>query len=311
MTACFADSTSDVCHTSTPMSKSSSSSSDTTALTWPAVSSPLEGLEDLYIHRFVGIVNMRKAVKSQSDKLQAGDSNQQYLVFRPVTEDDLAKIDRARQSIGSNTRMAHYIDEDLLIVKLMPSAGHEGAHVNFGKKLCSKTISMGMTDEDLYGLGSTRFPGRRSSKEGDSAYKPLSRGNRSDWPTIVIESGLSESLRHLRADAKWWLENSGGDVGIVILISIKEAQRNLLIEKWELALAPNRPITRAFNNPNTLIPTKMQEIRIDSNIVVTGAPLVLEFRKIFLRPPTPPENDIVFTVQDLSAWATQYWAGLG
>jgi hypothetical protein len=271
----------------------------------------LEGLEDLYIHRFVGTVNMRKAVKSQSDKLQAGDSNQQYLIFRPVTEDDLAKIDRARRSIGCHTRMAHYIDEDLLIVKLMPSAGHEAAHLNFGKKLGNKTISMGMADEDLYCLGGTRFPGRRSSKEGDSAYKPPSRRNKSDWPTIVIESGLSESLRHLRADAKWWLENSGGDVDIVILISIKEEQRNLLIERWERApLAQGRPITRAFNNPNTLIPTKMQEIRIDSNIVVTGGPLVLGFQKIFLRPPIPPENGIIFTAQDLSVWATKYWDGL-
>jgi len=35
----------------------------------------MEGLEDVDIQLFVGIANMRKIVKSQSDKLQAGDSN--------------------------------------------------------------------------------------------------------------------------------------------------------------------------------------------------------------------------------------------
>ena len=59
--------------------------------------------------------------------------------------------------------------------------------------------------------GAGRFEGRKSSKEGDKAYKPLpARRRDEDWPTIVFESGLSESLRRLRVDARWWLEKSGG-----------------------------------------------------------------------------------------------------
>ena len=308
MTACFADSGSDACYTSIAMSKSSSSSSDSSALALTE-SSPLEGLEDLCIQRFAGIANMRKAVKSQSDKLQAGDSNQQYLIFRPVTENDLAKIDQARDSIGKHTRMAHDTDTKILIVKLMPSASHEGAHGNFTSLLIAKLIGMGMSALDLYTLGATRFAGRRSFKEGDSAFKPLTRQNENDWPTIVIESGLSESLRRLRADARWWLENSGGDVRIVVIISINKAQKTLLIERWRAPLAQTKPVTGAFNNPNTLIPTKMQEITISSN-AVNGAPLVLGFQDIFLRQAIPPEADITYTAQDLLAWATQFWAGL-
>src|SRR6266487_1030696 len=127
MTTCFADSSSEA-HTSIAMSKSSSSSSASVP-TPPAETSPMEGLENCYIHRFVGIANMQKIVKSQSDMLQAGDSDQQYLVFRPVKKDDLDKIDRTRHGKGRNIRMTHYTDEDLLVVKLMPSAKHEAAHL--------------------------------------------------------------------------------------------------------------------------------------------------------------------------------------
>jgi hypothetical protein len=251
---------------------------------------------------------MRKAIDIQSKMLQEGVSNQQYLVFRPVTEVDLAKMDSARNSIGKHTRMTHYKDTNLLIVKLMPSAKHESAHLSFGMELAAKVIGMGMSHRELRPFGGTRYLGNTSSKEGDSCYKPSSRENETDWPTIVFESGLSESLQHLRSDAKWWLENSGGDVKIVVLISIKPADKRLQIEKWELAPSLNeRPVTRAHPNPNTQIPAQIQEITIMPNNVVTGAPLVLEFQKMFLRPSVLPESDITFTAADLSGWADAFW----
>ena len=160
----------------------------------------------------------------------------------------------------------------------------------------------------------TRIRGRLSSKEADSAFRPYSfRPTKTDWPTIVFEAGLSESLRRLRLDAKWWLTGSGGDVKTVIIISVKPVQSILHIEKWELApvVARTRPNTRAFstlNNPQPppQVPTQIQVITIDPN-TVTGAPLVLEFAKIFLRPAVPPETDVIFTAQELSILAARIW----
>jgi hypothetical protein len=61
-------------------------------------------------------------------------------------------------------------------------------------------------------FGGTTYLGYTSSKESDSSHKPSSRENKTNWPTdwpmIVLDSGLSESLQHLRRDAKWWLANS-------------------------------------------------------------------------------------------------------
>jgi hypothetical protein len=81
----------------------------------------------------------------------------------------------------------------------------------------------------------------------------------------------------------------------------------LQIEKWELGPRTGRQLTLRSTNPQ--IPTKIQEITIVPNTVagappiVNGAPLVLEFAKIFLRQPVPPEGNLTITMQDLSTWA--------
>ncbi|KAF2179909.1 hypothetical protein K469DRAFT_753765 [Zopfia rhizophila CBS 207.26] len=186
---------------------------------------------------------------------------------------------------------------------------------------------MGLPRRSLAPLGGSTFSGPNSSKEGDSAYKPLSRNWEADWPTIVSESGLSEALSYLRNDARWWLSNSRGDVKIVIIISITPAQRMLRVEKWCLSPVPDRPLTKGHPSPTTREPTKMQEITITPNpapllnptgqlgttvpatapYVVTGAPLSLESENLFLRTPIPPEHDVIFTTADLLSWASYFW----
>ena len=312
MSTCLADSSSDGCYTSIAMSKSSSSSSNASISTSPTESSATEGLEHVNIHLYAGISNMQKLINSQSERLQKGDSNQQYLIFTRVRAADLAKIDDVRSSLGKSTRMTYYTDTDQLIIKLMPSAKHEKAHLNLGKKFVAKLIRMGMPEDLFDSVGAQRFEGPTSSKEADTAYKPLpARRRDEDWPTIVFESGLSESLRRLRVDARWWLENSGGDVKIVVLISLNIARatrtlQSIRIEKWELAPAQRRITRSVANNPPAEVPTKVQEITINPN-TVTGAPLILHFQKIFLRQPTPPEADIVFSAQDLSDFSASLW----
>jgi hypothetical protein len=215
--------------------------------------------------------------------------------------------------------MTHYVDWDILIVKL-PTAKHETAHRTFSDGLVIEAARMGLRWE-LISLGTTTFKTPRVSKEGDSAFKPLSiRPREADWPTIVLESGWSESLTRLRQGARLRLENSRGDVQIVLLFSIGRTARTMIIEKWENPPVPaNRPATRSITravatspNPPPQTPTQIQAITIDSTSnTVNGAPLTLEFRKIFLRQAVPPlEHDFTFTAQDLSAFATNFWAAL-
>ena len=159
--------------------------------------------------------------------------------------------------------------------------------------------------------------------------RPIQHINPSPEPGQLIgqqlfESGLSESFIRLRHDAQWWLTNSGGDVKIVVIISITPAEKRLRVEKWCLLPATgHRPVTRANPNPDPLVPARMQEIAITQNpaaqpsgtiqpgptpsYAVTGAPLILEFQDVLLRAPVPPEGDVIFTTADLSRWANHFW----
>ena len=191
----------------------------------------------------------------------------------------------------------------------MPSARHETAHTYFGMVLVERFVLMGLSNS-ICPAGATRYQGNTSSKEGDTAYRPFPARGLDDWPTIVIEAGVSESLSRLRVDANWWLINSGGDVRIVVIISLRVVQlalQSIQIEKWELAPPPPRPQTRSVtNSPVADVPTKIQEITIEPN-TVTGAPLVLEFQKVFLRQAIPPEADFSFSAQDLQNYAADLW----
>ena len=95
--------------------------------------------------------------------MEKGDSDQQYLVFRPVTVDDLDKIDRARDSIG-NIRLTHYRKTHLLIVKLLP-AMLEILLSTFANKVVEKLVGMGVPVDEFCPAGATRS--HNSSKEGE------------------------------------------------------------------------------------------------------------------------------------------------
>ena len=269
-----------------------------------------KGLPAVNIRPYNGILDMRKVVNALSTALQVGTTIDQYLAFERVKNADLAKIDNARTSLGRHTRMSYYADTELLIIKLMPSVKHDAAHRMLSDDLVSKIRAMGVPKREFASLGSGRIKGDHSLKEADEAYKPLPlRGLSQDWPTMIFECGLSESLNRLRTDAGWWLNESGGHVKIALLISLKSTLPLIHIEKWQLR-SGQRPMTRAVasnSHQPPQLPTCGQEIDIDHN-TVTGAPLVLEFENIFLRAPLPPETDVVFTAQDLLDWAELLWA---
>jgi hypothetical protein len=126
-----------------------------------------EGLEGVPVWTFTTTKNMQEAINSYGEELEASEVSP-YLIFRLVTKDDLVKIERAREKgkINRGVRMNHYVDWDILILKV-PIAKHEAVHGNFGKKLSIRAARMGLEEDFLY-LGATNFQVRRASKEGDS-----------------------------------------------------------------------------------------------------------------------------------------------
>jgi len=307
MATCFGDSSSDISYYRRPSNTMSTSaaaeaSAPTTSNETTPTPSPqlLEGLEH-EIQAYAGIAGLRKAVNALSKKLYEGETTDQYPVFRPVTEDDLTKIEDQRHTIGRSIRLTHYTDIETLIVKV-PSRLHETVTRTLTQRLTGRALQIGVPYRDFTNLGGSKYRGTSTSKEPNSCFKPGTiRDMEDDWPTFVLEIGLSESLRKLRNDANWWLSNSRGEVNIVLIIHINRGSRTILIEKWECA-----PATRIQ------LLTRIQQITIDPNDITgtTPTPLILHFHKIFLRQPIPPEQDRAFTAQDLRNWSNDVWAVL-
>jgi hypothetical protein len=140
-------------------------------------------------------------------------------------------VGHQRASIGKHTRKTHYVDTDLLVIKLMPSSEHEAAHLTLAGTVNRELEGIGLPIDSWFPVGAATFHGLNTSKEGDSIYNSMCRPGRDAWPTLVFEAGYSGSLNGLRADAHWQLTNFRGEVKIVIVISIVRAEKSLLIDQ--------------------------------------------------------------------------------
>ena len=105
-----------------------------------------------------------------------------------------------------------------------------------------KIFLMGLR-RDFIDIGRSMISCPAGGKEADTSIKPMSRCFLDDWPTVVFECGLSESLERLRVDARWWLENSDRQVGTTIVVAISKEARSIHVEKWELVDMPNPHVT--------------------------------------------------------------------
>ena len=117
--------------TSSSTASSVSANMGPTNTTMPTFSKASEGLEDVPVWIFKTIKGMQETINSYEEKLQASEASP-YMIFRPVTTNDLLKIERARENgkIDRGVRLTHYVDWDILILKV-PTAKHEAAHGNF------------------------------------------------------------------------------------------------------------------------------------------------------------------------------------
>ena len=150
-----------------------------------------------------------------------------------------------------------------------------------------------------------------------------------EYPTLVIESGWSQTLQSLYEKARWWFDISNGDVKIVLLIKASPRLNQIKIEKWKLAPATSRQgavttraaaaaamtpqcvhiveITRAAGIDNTH-PSRFDPV----SYIVTGGPSQLEFIDLFLRPPIPPgEGDLILDNATLRQYAADFWEAMG
>jgi len=172
-----------------------------------------------------------------------------------------------------------------------------------------KLLEMGL-DDKLHNWRAGTHKGVGCGGEADSSFIPLStRGLRTDWPTLAVEHGVSQSLKGLRGDASWWLTSSNGLVKIVLLFSISEKNRKIQIEQWEMSAGPDEQITGRKQDPDQMRPECVKRIEIHETNA-RRAFLELSFEKLFLREPVSGEMNILFSTKDLARYAAYAWGQL-
>jgi hypothetical protein len=206
------------------------------------------------------------------------------------------------------------------VIRIMPSGAYERVTRSFSNKLVAKLLEMAINPDDYTMNTATRYRGKSCDKEADESLTP-SRDTftHKEWPSLVIETGLSESEAQLRADAYWWFSNSDYKVNMVILFHIQRSpKRRVSIRLY--SLRPTTPrITRGLqaeaqrtllSNPTLTQTDSLMVLRHSAvhKIVITSrdvqnAPLELDFKSVMRRQPAPNtrEKNITFTAKDLAA----------
>ncbi|PYH35920.1 uncharacterized protein BO87DRAFT_374932 [Aspergillus neoniger CBS 115656] len=254
-----------------------------------------------------------KAIYTELEQ-NGGDGNQ-WLVLMGMpqtTIDRLSEADDILPDIG----VRFMWEANTGLFKVVPSASHDFTTTEIMRYIEDQRAQMGIPRTEVSWGATTTNPGTVSThgKQPDHSFYPSSRppsfGQLSGWPTLVFETGVSESMAKLRRDATWWFQNSSGDTRIVLIVSIKSRSREVRLEKWQLA-PPNigRPgttrqlIDQLRQQPDQMPPLVQQPANMQlafsiQEVVITptsiiGQPLVIPFRAMFDRQPTGAERDIV------------------
>ncbi|KAJ5124070.1 uncharacterized protein N7515_007895 [Penicillium bovifimosum] len=193
--------------------------------------------------------------------------------------------------------------QDLLLVKTTVLRAHDiTAHV-FAKLLIDCLRPMDLDNNLQLFRSASCIAENGSAKQPDCQYVPdsLPRARTDKWPSLVVETGFSESPCKLMSDARFWLSESNGDVQVVLTIKIGRSSPNIVLEAWELVddKVKCQQIVSVSKGEN-------------GHLYFQGQPLIISFEKLFLRLPSiPNERDITLDEASLEQLATHVWHDQG
>lgn len=240
---------------------------------------------------------------------EAATTRNDYVIFTNIDEHTfLRDFDESLRKSYSD-----FFPQARILVARMPATEvHEAAHTELHNTLMIMLGAMNVHSQ-LLSLGVADVVTPTRTKEPDQSYKPMNfpAGYSSHWPSMVIETAFSESQSTPANDARWWLNASGGELKIVITIAVQKKREAITIDKWEATSRPTR------GDPGKTVPEVVQKVTItreggDAPVHVTGAPLIIWFEKLFLRPAEEEkgEGDVLFSHDDLAEIADKVWSVL-
>lgn len=182
-----------------------------------------------------------------------------------------------------------------LLIRTSTFKDHERAQAGLVNIMLTKLAAMNGANMSLDWTGSAEIHAPSCMKKADQTFAPrnIPHGRSDVWPTLIIQSSFIESRLKLRADAKWWLTESKGDVKTALVICVHRREAEIIIQKWESPIVKQEVVVSSLDGK--------------SEPVVRNGPLVVSFQKLFLRLPNYREGDIVFTDDDLGEIAKMVW----
>lgn len=272
------------------------------------------------MHIFSNRARLQEEAQEVQDALTRNEcEGNQWILVLGISNSVIDKLDNDKDFLGSINYRFQW-EGTTGLIRIIPSAPHEQINSDFTALVGDKLAAMGFHRSNRrWGLATTYQPSAgvgTKGKQGDQIFLPAPRqpagGQVVDWPTLVLEIGVSESKPKLEEDTKWWFNNSNGRVRIVLLVLVRK--QKVIFEKWQL-VPPDAPAnaTRLYiaslrQQSLHMPPLGMQaaanqryysaqEVTVDGN-GVTGAPMFLPFRALFDRDPRPGETDVAITAQD-------------
>ncbi|KAK3364030.1 hypothetical protein B0T25DRAFT_529065 [Lasiosphaeria hispida] len=302
-----ANSTSDNPADSTSDNPAASTSDD------PAKRFGLAGLTVLPIPNIDDIATIYTQAEERRAQLDQGTSTQETLIYYNTTTSHLNALHTTNADTTNADRIypgriTFFGDEIGLVFFKLVDIVHEFAHLYLSINIYELLFMIGLENKYVP-VGSSTYKGiGMQQKEGDSGIRPnppRSAGNQ--FPTLVIEAGNGESLPRLHRDKDWWFDNSPpnqpeGDVKIVLLIKVYRPTKRIVIEQWYRY--SQSPYATVLITPH---PHKPFSLLDSSHWVVQGAPMVIPFQDVFLRPSEGQETDIVLTKDFFADMGRQCW----
>ncbi|KAK3363899.1 hypothetical protein B0T25DRAFT_576363 [Lasiosphaeria hispida] len=257
-----------------------------------------------YINDIATIYTQAEERRAQLDQ---GTSTQEMLIYYNATTSHLNALHSTNRDRNYPGRITFFGDEAGLVFFKLVQAVHECAHLCLSLNIHDILVMMGLRNKYVP-VGSSTYKGIGTrQKEGDSGLRPdppRSAGNQ--FPTLIIEAGNSESLSQLHKNKDWWFDNSPpnqpqGDVRIVLLIMVYRPTKRIVVEQWHRSSSPSATVVI------TPHPHKPFSLYDSSHWVVKGAPMVIPFQDVFLRPTNGGETDIILTEASFANMGMQCW----
>ncbi|KAJ5533727.1 hypothetical protein N7494_010279 [Penicillium frequentans] len=232
----------------------------------------------------------------------------QYLHVSHLEQDIFGRILNDENKFrGARATVSYETNE--ILYKVIPAQHHQSSEL-FIQAVAERLPSMGLKGYRGHRVsrGSARTAGWTCGKEPDWWFGPnntLVNGD-GDYPSLVLEVGLTQSYGQLRNDAYWWHGNSdmGSSDGdrktkvVLLMTTTCEPSWRLDIETW--TEVPNTQPMRNTRSRSFRILERTQHVYFE-NGAVHGGTLVLSFELMMRRRPTEKEADIVLDDEMISA----------